>query len=460
VRSYLAVPVKSDTGEVLGGLFFGHAQPGVFSSHHERVIESIAAQAAVGMSRLRLIQALEREAREKERLYREAQAANQMKDQFLATISHELRTPLTSILGWSEMLASGRLTPELATRAVRTIDRNARAQAQIIDDLLDISRIVSGKLRLDVRRMPVAQPVEAAVEAVRPAALARDVELVLDVAPDAGEIDADPDRLQQVVWNLVANAVKFTDGGGRVDVRVQRDARHVEIRVRDTGRGIDRAFLPHVFERFTQVDPSSTREHGGLGLGLSIVRHLVEMHGGDVAAESAGIGQGATFIVRLPFSVARLPAAPSREVAPGGPATPADAASDDALVGCRVLLVEDDTDSRAMLAEVLRSHGALVRAAPSASEALAAGPAFAPTVVVSDIGMPGMDGYAFIRTLRAREREVAAVHVPAVALTAYARPEDRERALAEGFQMHVAKPVQPAELVAVVRSLCGARQAT
>ncbi|HZX80780.1 MAG TPA: ATP-binding protein, partial [Lysobacter sp.] len=302
VRSYLAVPVKSDTGEVLGGLFFGHERVGVFTGRQVRAVEAIAALASVGMSRLHLFRKVEGEAREKERLYQEAVHANRMKDEFLATISHELRTPLTSILGWSEMLASGRLTPAMVERAIGTIDRNARAQAQIIEDLLDISRIVSGKLRLDVREMEVLQPVEAAVDAVRPAALARDVELQLDAPADIGRVRADPDRLQQVVWNLVTNAVKFTGRGGRVDVALRRGDGFVEIRVRDTGRGIAPEFLPRLFDRFSQVDASSTREHGGLGLGLSIVRHLVEMHGGTVRADSAGLGEGAEFVVRLPFS--------------------------------------------------------------------------------------------------------------------------------------------------------------
>lgn len=453
VRSYLAVPVKSDTGEVLGGLFFAHGVPGRFTQQHERTVESIAAQAAVGMSRLRLIAALEREAREKERLYREAEAAGHMKDQFLATISHELRTPLTSILGWSEMLASGRLAPEMAQRAVQTIDRNARAQAQIIGDLLDISRIVSGKLHLDVRPFEVARPVESAVDAVRPAAMAREVQLEVDVAPDAGRIAGDPDRLQQVVWNLVTNAVKFTDRGGRVDVSVRRTPESVEIRVTDSGRGIDRAFLPHVFDRFTQVDPSSTREHGGLGLGLSIVRHLVEMHGGQVWADSPGIGQGSTFVVSLPFPVAS-PAAAAPVEALAAP-EPAEFAAADALAGCRVLLVEDDADARTMLSMVLLGHGAEVVACGSGAEALEVTARFAPTLVVSDIGMPGMDGYAFIRAWRMREAGGDGAPVPAIALTAYARDEDRRRALAEGFQVHMAKPVQPAELVAMACSMCG-----
>ncbi|TZF91495.1 hybrid sensor histidine kinase/response regulator [Cognatilysobacter lacus] len=458
VRSFLAVPVKSDSGEVLGGLFFGHDRPGVFSAEHARMVESIAALASVGMSRLRLFRALQTEAQEKEHLYQEAVRASRTKDQFLAMISHELRTPLTSILGWSEMLASGRLAPDMTQRAVATIDRNARAQAQIIDDLLDISRIISGKLRLAVRDIDPAQPVEAAIDAVRPAALARDVELSVSVAPQLGRLAADPDRLQQVVWNLVTNAVKFTDRGGRVDVEVSRGRENVEIRVRDSGRGIAPDFLPHVFERFSQVDASSTREHGGLGLGLSIVRHLVEMHGGSVQAWSEGLGSGSQFTVRLPFSTTAATPADDRRAHERAAVAPA-APTADALAGCHIALVEDDADSRAMLAAVLEAHGARVTACASAVAALEVMNASGPGLVISDIGMPGMDGYAFIRALREAEQAAGRDAVPAVALTAYARAEDRMQALAHGFQMHVAKPVQPSELVAVAQSLCGWRSA-
>ncbi|GAB6196385.1 hybrid sensor histidine kinase/response regulator [Lysobacter xanthus] len=455
VRSYLAVPVKSDTGEVLGGLFFGHAKPGVFTTTHMRTVESLGALAAIGMARLRQFRVAEAEAREKATLYQEASRASQMKDEFLATISHELRTPLTSILGWSGMLASGRLAPEMADRAVATIDRNARVQAQIIEDLLDISRIVSGKLHLSVRDIDPAQPVEAAMDAVRPAALARDVRLEVHVARDVGRLRADPDRLQQVVWNLVTNAVKFTDRGGRVDVDLRRTDTDIELRVRDTGRGIAPQFLPYVFDRFSQVDASSTREHGGLGLGLSIVRHLVEMHGGTVDVSSEGAGRGTEFTVRLPVSTAPAEAPlDRRRVDPTSvPAEP----GLDALAGRHIVLVEDDADSRAMLAAVLEAHGARVVACASAATALDVLRGTRPDVVISDIGMPGMDGYAFIEALRTWETGMGRSAVPAIALTAYARAEDRMRALASGFQVHVPKPVQPAELVAVAQSLSGWR---
>jgi len=466
VRSYLAVPVKLADGEVFGGLFFGHAEPGVFTADHERMVEAMAAQAAVGISKARLFEAAEAardkaeaEAREKERLYHEATEASRMKDEFLATVSHELRTPLTSILGWTKMLASGRLPLEMQERAIATIDRNARAQAQIIEDLLDVSRITSGKLRLNVQLFRPAQAVEAAVEAVRPAAIAKDIRLQLLVDPQAGPISGDPDRLQQVVWNLVANAVKFTDKGGRVHVTLERVDSHVAISVRDTGRGIDPAFLPRMFDRFTQLDATATREHGGLGLGLAIVKQLVEMHGGSVQAESPGLGHGSVFTVRLP--VAPLSASSAAEAERVHPRVATASVALDTggaeLQGARVLLVEDDNDARHLLATVLQSHGAQVDAAASAQEGLQAFATFAPTVVVSDIGMPGTDGYAFIRELRRQEVEARRPAVPAVALTAYARVEDRMRALSEGFQMHVAKPVEPAELVAVVATLKGWR---
>lgn len=465
VRSYLAVPVKLGDGTVVGGLFFGHCAPGVFTEEHERVVETLAAQAALGLHKARLLEEAqqararaEQEAAEKERLYRQAQEANRLKDQFLATVSHELRTPLTSILGWTKMLASGKLPADMVERAVQTIDRNARAQAQIVEDLLDISRIASGKLRLNVQVFNPAQAIEAAVDAVRPAAIAKDIRLQLLIDPRAGPISGDPERLQQIVWNLVSNAVKFTPKGGRVQVTVQRVNSHIEIVVQDNGAGIEPEFLPRIFERFSQADAGTTRYHGGLGLGLAIVRQLVEMHGGTVGAESAGLGQGATFHIHLPLAPLRAESAPAARVHPTAQSTvPAGELRKFSLEGCRVLLVEDDEDARDLLAAVIAAAGAEVESAASADDGLVLARGLPFDVIVSDIGMPGRDGYQFIEALRNEERAAGKPPVPAVALTAYARVEDRMKALSQGFQMHVAKPVEPAELLAVIANVRGWR---
>ena len=462
VCSYLAAPVSLGNGEVIGGLFFGHAEPDRFTESHERLVETLAAQAAIGLNKAALYQEAlfarrraEQDALEKQRLYEEAARANDAKDHFLATVSHELRTPLTSILGWAQMLGSGRLDEAMRTRAVGTIERNARMQAQIVEDLLDISRIVNGKLRLDVRLFSPQSAVEAAAEALRPAALAKDIDLQLAVDPLAGPVSGDPERLQQVVWNLLSNAIKFTPGGGQVQLVLKKSASEVEIVVSDTGAGIPPEYLPRVFDTFTQVDSTSTRKHGGLGLGLSIVKNLVELHGGTVHAASAGVGQGAQFVVRLP-----LPACPDQPAAnPAAAPAPAPVARLPAapeafgLAGALVLLVEDDDDARHMLASVLLSVHARVETAASAQEALVLYETIEPDLIVSDIGMPDMDGYELIAELRKREKALGRAGAPAVALTAYARVQDRMRALASGFQMHVAKPVEPAELLTVLASL-------
>lgn len=468
VCSYLAVPVKLDSEEVVGGLFFGHSQCDVFTATHEKLVESLAAQAATGLNKARLFQEAmqarvraEREAAENARLHREAQEANRLKDDFLATVSHELRTPLTSILGWTKMLESGRLTPEMVTRAIATIDRNARAQAQIVEDILDISRIVSGKLRLNVQLFTPAQAIEAAVEAVRPAAIAKDIRLQLLVDPRAGPISGDPERLQQIVWNLASNAVKFTPKGGRVQVTVERVNSHIEISVRDNGAGIPQEFLPRIFERFTQLNSSTTREHGGLGLGLAIVRQLVEMHGGNVQAYSDGVGTGSTFTVSLPLAPVRATAQGSEQrVHPHvSQSTPGDDLQRFGLAGCQILLVEDDDDARELLANILTSSGAVVEVASSVDEAIELVKGLSPHVIISDIGLPDKDGYAFITELRRQEKQAGQAPTPAIALTAYARVEDRLKALEKGFQMHVAKPVEPAELLAVISSVRGWRLA-
>jgi len=382
----------------------------------------------------------------------DAEAANRAKDEFLAVVSHELRTPLTPILAWARMLRGGQLDPAATARAIESIERNIKAQAQLIGDLLDVSRIIAGKLRLDVRSVDIAPVVEAAVESVRPTAEVKGVRLQTIIDPRAGLISGDSDRLQQIVWNLLANAVKFTPKDGRVQLELRRVNSHVGIAVSDTGKGIEPEFLPYVFDRFRQADSSTTRVHGGLGLGLAIVRHLVELHGGRVSAESAGIGLGATFSVELPLAaVQRVPSAefvhPSAEPEYGMPFTPSQE-----LAGLRILVVDDDPDTLQILQAILSRCGAEVRAAISASEALTSLQGWHPDLLISDLGMPDEDGYSLLRKVRALDAQHGG-NIPAVALTAYARVEDRVRALAAGFQMHVAKPIEPAELVAVVANL-------
>jgi PAS domain S-box-containing protein len=461
VRSYLAVPVTLGNGEVVGGLFFGHAHTGMFTEEHERIVEALAAQAAIGLNKASLYQdavfakrRAQQEADEKQRLYEEAARANEAKDQFLATVSHELRTPLTSILGWSQMLTSGRLDTAMTQRAIETIERNARAQAQIVEDLLDLSRIVSGKLRLNVQLFSPHTSVEAAVEALRPAAIAKSVSLQLVIDPLAGPTSGDPERLQQIVWNLLSNAIKFTPKGGRVHIALQRHHSNVHIVVTDNGAGIPQDFLPRIFDSFTQVDSSSSRKQGGLGLGLAIVKKLAELHGGTVSAHSDGLGKGASFTVSLPLApLATRPAASaSQEASPYSYRVPLNT-EEFGLAGVVVLLVEDDDDARNMLESVLSSAHAVVEPAANAEDALILWDGMKPDLIVSDIGMPGMDGYAFIAELRRREKQNNLPSVPAVALTAYARVQDRMRALTSGFQMHVAKPVEPAELLTVLSTL-------
>jgi PAS domain S-box-containing protein len=456
VRSYLGVPVVSARGPAIGGLFFGHARAGVFGERAERLVRGIAAQAAIAFDNARLYDEMRRVAADRERLVEGERAArgqiahaSRLKDEFLATLSHELRTPLTAILGWARVLLRKHDDAQLLQRALEAIERNAVAQAQIVDDLLDMSRIVSGTMRLDVRPTDLAAVVDAALESVRPSADARGVRLVRVLDPRAGPVPADPGRLQQVVWNLLTNAVKFTPRGGQVDVLLRRVDSQLELTVADTGSGIPPAFLPHVFDRFRQADSSATRTHGGLGLGLSIVKQLVEMHGGTVHAASAGEDQGATFIVRLPLSALRPEAGEQHPAAPiASPALALD------LAGVRVLVVDDEPDARALLAHLLGEHGAVVQSAASADEALQAFAERPPDVLVSDIGMPGRDGYQLIRELRALPVE-AGGRTPAIALTAFARSEDRTRALLAGYQLHVAKPIEPHELLAALASMAG-----
>lgn len=383
---------------------------------------------------------------------KEAETANRTKDEFLATVSHELRTPLNAILGWARLLRAGRLDQAGVTRAYETLENNARAQAQLIEDLLDVSRIISGKLRLDVRPLDLATVIEAAIETTRPAADAKGIRVVKVLDPLPSPVTGDGDRLQQVVWNLLSNAIKFTPKGGRVLIRLERVNSHVEIIVSDTGIGIKPEFLPHVFDRFRQADGSITRLSGGLGLGLAIVRHLVELHGGTVSADSQP-GEGATFTVQLPAIAIRAVEVSGiqERVHPtaGGDVALADATT---LNGIRVLVVDDQQDTIELLTAVLSQSGAEVKSATSVAEALLTLQEWQPDVLVSDIGMPGEDGYELVRKMRALEPEQGK-HIPAVALTAHARTADRLRALSAGFEMHVPKPVDPAEIVMVVASL-------
>ena len=379
-----------------------------------------------------------------------AQRATRIKDEFLATLSHELRTPLSAILGWTQILLKGLVDGAAGQRrAIEVIDRNARAQVQLIDDLLDLSRILAGKMRLDLRQVSLSEIVQAAVESARPTAEAKEVRLRCVVDPSPIRVNADATRLQQVVWNLLTNAIKFTPRGGQVQVLVQRVDSHVELSVSDTGAGIPADFLPHVFERFSQHDSSSTRAHGGLGLGLAISRQLVELHAGTIRASSAGEGQGATFAVQLPISLMQ----PDDEREPPSVPLEADPSALPRLDGVNVFIVDDEADARELLVRVLQHQGATVTAFASAPAVLEAIARSRPGVIVSDIGMPGMDGHQMIRALRAVETRES--RIPALALTAFARGEDRKRALQSGFQAHLAKPFDLGELVLLVAGLAG-----
>jgi PAS domain S-box-containing protein len=390
--------------------------------------------------------------REQEARHR-AEEANRIKDDFLSTLSHELRTPLNAILGWAWLLKNGSLDADGAARAVATIERNAKSQSQIIDDLLDVSRIITGKLRLKVRRIDLAQVIETAVDAVRPALDAKEIHL--DCLLDSAEpvpVSGDPNRLQQVFWNLLSNAVKFTPPHGRIEVRLERAGTQAQIRVRDDGIGIRPDFLDYVFDRFRQADSSTTRSHGGLGLGLAIVRHLVELHGGTVQAESDGEGKGSTFTVRLPITPLRTQREPL-PLSPGHPGPAAEAPACGEIHGLHILAVDDEADVREMLRTSLGHMGAEVTVAGSAREALSSLDCGVFDALVADIGMPEADGYELIRQVRARGGHCAGL--PAVALTAYAAEADRRRALDAGFQLHLAKPVEPHQLAAALATLVG-----
>jgi CheY-like chemotaxis protein len=383
----------------------------------------------------------------------EAERMSALKDEFLTTLSHELRTPLGAILGWAQILRHGRRGRTDIDKGLETIERNARVQAQLIEDLLDMGRISSGKVRLDAVPVDLADVVEAAIDTVRPAAQAKGIRVEAMLDPHAGPVSGDPNRLQQIVWNLLSNAIKFTNRQGKVLVALARVGSHVEISVADTGSGIRPEFLAHVFERFRQADGSTTRSYGGLGLGLSIVKSLVELHGGTVEAQSPGIGLGATFTVRLPCLAVQQDAT-----------GPSGSDVDSARIGLRhfrpinlgglaVMVVDDDADARAMVRRVLEDCDARVLSAASPDEALALLRRERLDVLVSDIGMPGVDGYAFLR--RVRSLGAGGGDIPAVALTAFARPEDRVKALEAGYQQYLCKPVDPSELASAVALAAG-----
>jgi PAS domain S-box-containing protein len=579
VCSYLAVPVMSRSDEVLGGLFFGHAEPGVFTERSERIVTSIAGHAGVSLENARLHQELSETAsrfqllansipqlawmakpdgdvfwynnrwfeytgmppesqfgsgwesvqdphelprvREKwqaalasgqpwedtfplrrhdntfrwhlsravplrdaagsismwfgtntditdqrkladdreqllwaERAARtESERIGRMKDEFLATLSHELRTPLNAILGWSQLLKHDTPDAAMLEEGLEVIERNARVQTQLIADLLDMSRIISGKLRLDVQQVELASVISAALDSVRPSAEFKQIRLQKVLDPIAGPVSGDPNRLQQIIWNLLSNAIKFTPKGGRVEVLLERVNSHVEITVSDTGQGISADFLPHVFDRFRQADSSTTRHQGGLGLGLAIVKQLVELHGGRITAKSRGEGQGATFSLILPLAVTRH--APERRQHPSrsdGP--PSFDLKQISLACAKVLVIDDEADARDLIQRLLTERGACVIVAESADRGLELVQSEKPDLILSDIGMPNKDGYDFIRALRKLPSEQGG-KTPAVALTAFARSEDRTRAMMAGYQVHLSKPVESQELIATVASLTG-----
>ncbi|MFL6227746.1 MAG: ATP-binding protein [Pyrinomonadaceae bacterium] len=438
LRSVMIVPLTANE-RTLGAITFATAESDRrYTESDLRLAEDVVHRAALAV--------------ENARLYREAREVNRLKDEFLATLSHELRTPLTAILGWAGLLRSVRLDEETAAGALETIERNARSQKQLIDDLLDASRIITGKLRLEVKPTQLAQVVAAVVESIRPSAAAKGVELRVESDEDAYLVEGDPDRLQQVVWNLLSNAVKFTPKDGRVVVSLRREGGDAVLAVTDTGVGISREFLPQVFDRFRQADASTTRAFGGLGLGLSIVRHLVELHHGTIKAESDGEGRGATFRVTLP-----LAAVARGEGSEGEPTASAPEQDEEGKVlgDVHVLVVDDDPDTLFMLRKSLERYGARVTTSASARAGWREIEAATFDVIVSDIGMPFEDGYEFVRRIRERERERGEARLPALALSAYARQEDAEAALAAGFDAHLAKPVAPAELVDAVARLAG-----
>ncbi len=421
-------PIKAPNGTIIGA---------------SKVVRDISALKRYLAERDQLLASEQAARRESERISR-------AKDEFLATLSHELRTPLNAILGWATLLRDAASDPEELKQGLEAIERNARTQCRLIDDLLDMSRIISGMLRLEVRPLDLRTIVADSIESVSPAAQAKHIAIRRKFDDDAAIVSGDAARLQQVIWNLLANAIKFTPRGGEIDVQVERVQSHVQLRIADTGQGIAPEFLPNLFARFTQGDASTTRTHGGLGLGLAIVRHLVELHGGSVCGESAGKGRGATFTISLPVApVLQDKVAPAP---PGAFSSERKAPPAIDLDGVKVLVVDDEADSRLLTRKILEGAHASVLCAASAAQALALVREQQPDVLLTDIAMPHEDGYQLISKLRSLEPAQGG-KTPAAALTAFARPEDRRHALLTGFQLHIAKPIEPADLLAAVKSL-------
>jgi signal transduction histidine kinase/ActR/RegA family two-component response regulator len=443
-QSSLVVPMTV-MGRTVGTIEVQSYARTAYKEEHVTAMRMAANLTAVAIENVRL---LERESNARA----VAEESNRLKDEFLATVSHELRTPLTAILGWSRMLEAGGLDESVAARAIETIRRNAKTQSEIIDDILDVSRIITGNLYLDLQPIELAPVIEAAINVVRPTAEAKGIQIETEFDAQPAMVSGDSNRLQQVVWNLLSNAVKFTPSGGWVRVAVQHADSCIEIKVADNGQGIGPDFLPFVFDRFRQADSTTTRQHGGLGLGLAIARHLVEIHGGTVLAESAGEHEGATFTVRLPAvsSVMTRPRDDSLQFEMF-------AECPTALTGLHILLIDDDGDTLEMIAAALTSRDAKVTAALSADEAIARIKESRPDVIISDIAMPGEDGYALLRRIRALDSDQARL-IPAIAITAYAREEDRQRALSSGFQDYLTKPVELAQLISIISNLVGRNQ--
>ena len=461
LRGWLAAPVTFLNGKSLGIIQLSDKYEGEFTEEDENILAQLGHMVGAAIDNARL--------------YEESQQANRVKDEFLAILSHELRSPLNAILGWSKILLSRQLEPAVTRRALETIERNARLQTQLTGDLLDVSRILQGKLRLNICPVNLTVPIEAAIDTMHLAAQSKSIQIKSVLDPTVGLVLGDANRLQQVVWNLLANAIKFTPTGGEVEVCLLKGmetgdwgqgrqggqgristlsipnplspiTNYAQITVKDTGIGIKPQFLPHVFDYFRQADGSITRNHGGLGLGLAIPRHIVELHGGTVSTESSGEGQGATFTVRLPLLP--TPPNPPSAITPFSPS----AITQFPLAGLRVLVVDDELDSREFLVFALEEYGAMAMAVSSAEQALQALDTFKPDVLLSDIGMPETDGYTLVRKIRQMNQEQGG-KIPAIALTAYAREEDKNRAISAGFECHIAKPVEPTELVTVILEL-------